>query len=247
MPAIYSMDCDAWYEHSRLEPCVFGNEEATNTVVLLGDSYIAQWFSVVPEIYPEPNWRTIVLTKSACPIVDADYFYARIGKIYEVCKVWRDAVLDELEKIEPDIIVIGSASSYKFSETEWVDGTTRILERLVNSTTSIFLIPGTPTLGFDGPGCVFRNISSEGGFDFDACISEGRLKIVEHVTEYLDKSAGRFSNVHLLDLNGLVCPERTCSAVSKTGQVIYRDSKHLTDSFVRSKAPAIGVSTGLPF
>lgn len=238
VPIIYKMPCDAWYSHARVEPCVFGTEAANKKVIFIGDSIGAQWFTFIPTLFSEPNWRTIVLTKSSCPIVDEDIFYQRIGKNYQVCTDWRNAVLDELDKLKPDVLIIGSASTYGFNETQWIEGSSRVLERVSKAAKTILLIPGTPSLGFDGPGCVFRNIVRD-QVDISACSTKDRLQQIVVITEYLNRAAQRFSNVHLLDLNDLVCPMGNCSAITGEGIVVFRDSQHLTDSFVRSRIPLI--------
>ena len=239
VPAIYRRPCDAWYEHARVEPCIFGAEEAGRTVVLLGDSIGAQWFSLFPALFPAPDWQIVVLTKSSCAMVDEDFYYQRIGKIYRVCTEWRNAVLDRLEEIQPDVIFAGSASSYEFTENQWVEGSARVLERLTRSAGEVYLVPGTPNLGFDGPGCVAREISSEGRIATGACVSKGRLGAVDTVTRYLEEATARFADAHLLDLNDLVCPNDVCSAVSSDGRVVFRDSQHLTDFFVQSQIPRV--------
>jgi peptidoglycan/LPS O-acetylase OafA/YrhL len=239
VPVIYRMPCDAWYSHDRVEPCIFGSESASNTAVVLGDSIGLQWFSAVPEIFPEPDWRIIVLTKSACAMVDEDYHYQRIGMVYRVCTTWRNAVLDTLERLRPQVIVVGSAATYGFSEASWVEGSARVFERLSRSAGKVFIIPGTPNLEFDGPGCVIRHLSASGHIDRNACVSRNRLDQIAGVSRHLERAAERFSNVRMLDLNELVCPGGDCNAVSGDGVVVFRDSQHLTDSFVRSRVPLI--------
>jgi hypothetical protein len=215
-------------------------ESARKTVVLLGDSIGAQWYSLIPELFPAPLWRIIVLTKSSCAMVDEDFYYARIGRIYRVCTDWRNAVLDELDKFDPDVLIMGSVATYDFSESQWVEGSARVLERVSKVATTVFVIPGTPSLGFDGPGCVARNLSSEGIVVPDACLAkEDRLQYVEPVAEFLGQAVNRFPNVYLLDLNDLVCPGRRCNAVSEQGLVVFRDSQHLTDTFVRAQVPFV--------
>lgn len=238
VPIIYKMPCDAWYSHARVEPCVFGTETANKKVVFIGDSIGAQWFSFILALFPEPYWRTIILTKSSCAIVDEEWFYQRIGKIYQVCTDWRNAVLDMLDKLKPDVLIIGSASTYGFSEIQWVEGSSRILERVSKAANTILLIPGTPSLAFDGPGCVSRNIV-EDRLDASACSTKYQSQQIDMVTGYLSRAAQRFPNVHLLDLNDLVCPMRNCSAITEEGIVVFRDSQHLTNSFVRSRVPLI--------
>jgi peptidoglycan/LPS O-acetylase OafA/YrhL len=239
MPEIYRMPCDAWYAHARVEPCTFGTESAQKTVVFLCDSIGGQWYSVIPSIFPIPHWRTIFLTKSSCALVDEDYFYPRIGKIYQVCTDWRNAVLDEIDRIKPDVLIMGSAATYSFSETQWVEGSSRVLKRLSKAAGKVFIIPGTPSLGFDGPGCVSRNLTPEGRIDRSVCLSKDRQPQITDVARYLEQAASRFPNVHMLNLNDLVCPKAQCNAVNEHGLVVFRDSQHLTDTFVRAQIPIV--------
>lgn len=237
-PRIYRMGCDAWYSNAQVKPCVFDSTSAKRTVVLLGDSIGAQWFSLIPEIFKQPDWRTVVLTKSSCPIVDVDFFYPKIGTIYKVCSDWRNAVIDTLIEEKPDVLVIGNAATVPFTEGEWTEGTSRILKRLHDAIRTIIIIPGTPSLGFDGPSCIVRNLSFAGKIERDACIAKDRMQPVEVVKRYIENSTLQFSNVHILDLNDIVCPGGECNAVSEDGLVVFRDSQHLTDTFVRSRVPA---------
>jgi hypothetical protein len=239
IPEIYRLNCDAWYSSALVEPCVFQTTSARKTVVLLGDSIGAQWFSLVPEIYSPLDWRIVVLTKSSCAMVDEDYVYTRIGEIYQVCTDWRNAVLDKLDGLKPEVIIMGSSSAYNFTEDQWVEGTARILDRVSKTAGSVFIVPGTPDLGFDGPGCLTRYVSSDGLINRELCQASGRMELVGMVAMSLDKAASRYSNVNLLNLNDLVCPDDVCGAISKKGVVIFRDSQHLTDSFVRDQTSLV--------
>lgn len=239
VPIIYRMPCDDWYSNAEVRPCVFGGKTAEKTVVFIGDSIGAQWFSMIPAIFPYPDWRTIVLTKSSCAMVDEDYYYQRIGKTYQVCTDWRNAVLDQLDILKPDVLIMGSASTYDFSKTQWLESTSAILARVSKASTKVFILPGTPSLGFDGPGCISRNISENGQIDLSACVAKDRLKSVESVAKLLNIAANRFSNVNMLNLNDLVCPRGDCRAITMEGVIVFRDSQHLTDSFVRSQIPFV--------
>lgn len=238
VPHIYKIPCDTWYSSAEVAPCVFGRAASKKTVVLLGDSVGAQWFSMVPAIFRAPEWRTIVLTKSSCPMVDEDYFYPRIGKVYQVCNHWRSAVLEKLEEIRPDVIIMGSAATYDYTEEQWLEGTTRVLNRLGKAAKTTLIIPGTPSLGFDGPSCISRH-HSKGSLNQTACQATGRLTQVNKVTRILTQATNRHVNINILPLNDLVCPEENCNAINAQGVVVFRDSQHLTDSFVRSQSAII--------
>ena len=105
--------------------------------------------------------------------------------------------------------------------------------------TKVFVIPGTPSLGFDGPGCVSRHLSSEYLIDRVDCQAKGRSQLIDSVATYLGQTVSHFSNIYILDLNDLVCPGGDCNAISEDGVVVFRDSQHLTDTFVRKQAPII--------
>ena len=212
--------------------------------MLVGDSIGAQWFSALPLIFREPEWRVIALTKSACAMVDIDYFYPRIGKIYSVCTEWRDDAIRELEQIQPEVAFVGSAATYGFSELDWVEGSARLFERLSLSADRVVVIPGTPSLGFDGPGCIARGADERKDTDPRACFAEGRMDAPRAVATHLQAAASRFGNVEILDLNDLVCPDNVCSALSIDGTPVFRDSQHLTDTFVRHQSVEIGKRLG---
>ncbi|MEZ5472843.1 MAG: acyltransferase family protein [Marinicella sp.] len=151
IPPIYTYGCDTWYKSEELTQCVFGDKDSEKTAVLLGDSILAQWFSLVARKYTQDGWKLIVLTKSSCPIVDESFYYERIKSNYKVCDVWRESALDYISQISPDVLIMGSANTYPFDESQWKSGTSRIIERMDGLPTEIKLIAGTPGLTFNGP------------------------------------------------------------------------------------------------
>jgi hypothetical protein len=142
------------------------------------------------------------------------------------------------------VVITGSAATYDFTDVQWVEGSARVFSRLGKAADTVIVIPGTPSLPFDGPGCVARNISPEGQIGRAACQATDRQQPVSRVVRGLWQSAERFSNVHLLDLNDLVCPDGICNTVTEDGLLVFRDSQHLTDRFVRGRIPMIQEKLG---
>ena len=242
-PVIYKYGCDAWYYNAEVRPCLIGSPGAPKTVVLLGDSIGAQWFSLLPEIFKTPDWRIVVLTKSSCALIDQDYFYRRIGKIYTVCSEWRNATLDYLKSLQPDIIFVGNDATYKFSKNQWIDGSRRVLARLNAAADHIIVIPGIPQLSFDGPSCL-EALHAETALkrflsNSQTCREALTTTQTSDVAHYLELAVQDFPKARLLNLNDMVCPNRHCAAKSSDGLVIFRDQLHLTDSFVRAQAPKV--------
>jgi peptidoglycan/LPS O-acetylase OafA/YrhL len=242
-PQIYQQYCDTSFRSSEIKLCALGDASASRTAVLVGDSIGAQWFSVMPELFPQPGWRIVFLTKSSCPIVDEEIRLAK-GKLFEVCHEWRRNVVRYLVETRPEYIFLGSSANYRLSRRQWVDGTSRILAALSPVTRKIVVIPGTPRLSFDGPGCVERQRPPNGSWQANAqagCVEAVGDQDYLRVARYLNEAVGRVKNATLLDLNKLVCPNGVCSAIDDHGVVVFRDSQHLTDTFVRSKMHEISM------
>ncbi|MES2626351.1 MAG: acyltransferase family protein [Pseudomonadota bacterium] len=234
LPAPYSMGCDQWFNNADVRVCSFGDAAAENTAVLFGDSVGVQWFTAFKNNFAGKGWRLLVLTKSACPMVDKPIFYARIGSEYVVCEVWRNASIKFLAGLKPQLIFMGSTATYAFSEDEWATGTESILGKLAATTGEIFIIRGTPRLPFDGPGCLARHDwQPEFLAGLSACTSRENLDPDLQVLAALQKAAASFPNVKVLDLNPLVCPDGICTAHDGSNMV-FRDNQHISDRFVES-------------
>ncbi len=236
-----SAACDTWYRSAAVRPCVIAGADADRTVVLIGDSIGAQWASLLPELYPPREWRSVVLTKSGCPIVDRDIYYSAVGDTYTVCREWREAAVDRIVELRPGLVLIGSSAQYDFDRTDWEAGTRSLLEQLDSAGIPAVLIPGTPTLTFDGPTCLQHPSRFSLGLTDSRRQCEERLEstLSKQVAAYLRRVADEFDSVAVLDLSDLVCPDDRCAAVSESGVIVYRDDEHLTNTFVLSIVPQV--------
>jgi peptidoglycan/LPS O-acetylase OafA/YrhL len=241
MPQPYLDGCDDWYHSDDLNPCVYGGDQVDETAVLIGDSVALQWFPAIEAIYRERGWRLIVLTKSACPIVDRSYFYAGIRSEYLVCDRWREQALDYIAARNPARVIISSYGDYPFSRGEWTQGTRDILGRLSPLARDIVLLAPSPALEFSGPDCLAREarlaqllpIAPVG-----ACESEYRMR---PQLAGLEAVAGGFANVQWVDLGVVICPGGSCRARQGV-YIAYRDRDHLTSQYVRSLVEQLAAS-----
>ncbi|MCP4625479.1 MAG: acyltransferase [bacterium] len=231
LPVIYQMGCDELHYSPQVRICEFGDKDAAQTVVLIGDSIMVQWFPALSAAYDKPGWRLLVLTKSACPMVDAPFFYKRIGKEYTVCSRWRDDALATLASIKPDVVFIGGASNYGFSESQWITGTRRVLSKIAPVTKEVFLLRATHRLPFDGPGCLARRDWQPAFLSIPGeCSSAADSQHETDVFAWLKEAASDFDNVTIIDLNPVVCPDGRCYA-EMNGKIVFRDSQHLSSQF----------------
>jgi peptidoglycan/LPS O-acetylase OafA/YrhL len=234
-------NCDTGHFGSNVVPCPVGNKDGESLAILWGDSVGAQWSPLVEGVFSSPEWQVLVLTKSACAIVDKTYYYRKVGGDYTVCTEWRNKVIDYITALEPDALIIGSSAFYEFSEADWVGGTSRILAPLSKVAKDVVVIAGAPRLSFYGPSCL------EDPWRFSFRLTDSKRECEEpqaddtpdEVVGYLQQSANDFSNVDVLDLGDLVCPDRRCAAQSVDGIAVFRDKVHVTASFAQSIVPEV--------
>ena len=244
-PEIYALPCDEWYHSADVRPCVFGAEDARRTAVIMGDSIGLQWFPAIAGIFDPPEWRIVVLTKSSCPMVDARFFYARIGRVFTECDQWRHDALRYVAQLAPDIVILGSTATYGFSRSDWIEGTTRVLGSVAGAAGKVAVLRATPVLPFDGPACLAPRSALHrflaGG---NACASAAADPQNDDVFQWLELAAARFENARVVDMTDAVCPSGVCRA-QLDDMVVYRDSQHLTATFAASLSAILKERLGL--
>lgn len=233
-PLIYAMGCDDWFHSSEVRICAFGPKHAAHSVVLMGDSIAGQWFPAVAKAFDRPDWRLLVITKSSCPMVDRPYFYARIGREYTECGIWRANALRHIAAIKPDVVIMSSFSTLALNKAQWTNGTSDVLRKISPDVGHIFLLRATPRLPFNGPDCLASRQWRPSLLDFsNGCTSLAHSQANAEIYSWLNQAASGFGNVTTLDMNGLVCPNRICAA-ERDHKVVFRDNEHMTASFARS-------------
>lgn len=241
-PVIYNMGCDDWYSSARVTVCEFGSTQAHHTAVLLGDSVGAQWFPAIRAVYDKPGWRLLVMTKSACPIVDEPIFYQRIDHIYVTCSTWRRNALARIASLKPDVVILGSTYTYDYTKSQWISGTRDILNTLSPVADHIYILRSTPMLAFDGPTCLaprsflFRLLAGH-----RTCSQSADNRLSDEVFSWLNAAARRFPNTSVVDMTDAVCPNGKCQA-QRDGMIVYRDDRHLTATFIKSLAPSLAAA-----
>ncbi len=234
VPVIYKMGCDEWFYTARVRVCAFGEKSAKKTAILIGDSMMGQWFPAIAPIFTKPGWRLLVLTKSACPMVDEPFFYKRIGKVYAICDQWRGQALNVLASFKPDVVIMGGSASYEYTRTQWVNGTKSVLEKISPVAGEVYILRGTYILPFDGPACLARRAWQAKGISAAGdCSAPAGSELYDDIFEWLGEASADFDNVKVLDLNSLICPDGVCYA-ELNGEIVFRDSQHLSVDYTKT-------------
>jgi peptidoglycan/LPS O-acetylase OafA/YrhL len=233
---ISSNGCFLTYDEIVQPLCQAGDLSGTRRVVLFGDSHATQWYRPLSIAAQNQNWVMELRNKSSCPPADVTVWYKPLQSRYELCDQWRTAQLADLVADPPQLVVLASSSHYDNrlldrasgrlarpdqDQTFWQDGFLRTVQMLKGAGIAVLEVRDTPKL-YDN---VLECLSAG---DWNAC---GRP-----AGEALAGLASPKGDWPALDFTRELCSPHWCAAV-KNGQIIYRDSEHLTYSFPAIFAP----------
>lgn len=238
--SIYAMGCFGPYRSTKVQICSFGDAHAAHTIVLLGDSKAAQWAPAYRTVFMQLGWRLLVITKSACPMVDATYIALPLHRDYTECDQWRKSVLRQVALMRPDIAVLSESYNYPFTKNQWATGTQNVLTALTGRVHHTFMMRPTPELPVDGPTCLEpRGHLYAGLASKSRCSGLAHAARFENVSSWLESAVSSFHNTEFVDMTQSVCPGGVCHA-ELNNIIVFSDSGHMTGTFARTLAPALG-------
>jgi peptidoglycan/LPS O-acetylase OafA/YrhL len=238
LPVTYSDGCHLAFETvTLLDRCVYGDPSGSVSVVLLGDSHAAQWFSPLADLAAGNGWRLENLTKRGCPAGGPETYLRTLGRVYTECTPWRANVLARVAELQPDLVVVAQhhyqADAAAVPEAVWRTELEATLQTLAVHARSVVLLAETPMPGFDLPACLARNVA-----DVTRCTPQ-RSAAVNDAWRQIEVDAAMSAGVVLVDTVDWLCSATHCPPLLGT-TVVYRDTNHLTDAYARRLEPLLG-------
>lgn len=246
LPEVYRNGCHLPLGTTVSPPCVFGRVDATETIVLLGDSHAAQWFSALDAAARKSDLRLLSLTKSSCPSVDVAMWNGVARSLFTACDEWREHTLQRIETLKPRWVILsnlveaapivadrGRAHPMRGREAvqAWTEGLERVIARLQRAGIGVVVLRDIPRPRPDVLDCLY---AAERAERCELTRSEALA------TPALDLLAAAHAGVMVWDFTNDVCHDGRCRVLLPDGPVVvYRDSNHLTDSFVRTLEPVL--------
>jgi peptidoglycan/LPS O-acetylase OafA/YrhL len=232
--------CLAFERVTEPPDCIYGAKDATFTVALVGDSHAAHWFPALARLAKHEGWRVVTFVKVACPFIDMPVRNFALKREYRECADFNETTIARLKTLEPDLTLV-SMSRIATHPIDDDDDTVaakgaavgRILARIPGKTA---IIVDTPYAKRDVPACLSSHQT-----DVDACAISRETAFIDHLGE-VEAIAAKASGAGLIDLTSRICiGDGPCSVVVN-GLIVYRDQGHLTATFSRSLAPALGAA-----
>jgi len=232
--------CLAWEQITVPADCVYGNRAGTVTIALVGDSHAAHWFPALERFAKHEGWRLVTFVKVACPFIDMPVGNTSLKREYRECADFNEATIARLKGLKPDLTLI-SMSRIAIHPVDPGDDTVaakgvavaRMVARVPGETA---IIVDTPYAGRDVPACLSLHQENV------AACAIVRTTAFSHRFGDVEAVAAKASGAGLIDLTARICVGRDACPVVVNGLIVYRDTGHMTATFSRSLAPALGAA-----
>ncbi|NLU79731.1 acyltransferase [Micromonospora sp. HNM0581] len=231
---------------SEVTACEYGDPNADFTVALAGDSHAAQWLPALQQVAAERKWRLRSYTKSACPYINGTV--ALDSRPYRSCTEWNEKLRVALTGPQrPDVLIV-STSLYlmirdgkpvtQAAGTAFAEALRETWAEIASAELPVVVLRDTPYHRYDIAECVSVNHNR-----LTRCASPRSQALEGGGGPAHEQAASSNDNVHLVDLNEAICPQDRCAPVIG-GVLVYRDSNHLTATYVRTLTPRLDHALG---
>lgn len=236
---VYENGCHQYYDSEVKTDCVFGDPNGETTIAVWGDSHAAQWFEALNSISIENGWRFLSITQGGCPFLDVLTYSSTDQNENSFCVPWRESVRQYMRVQGVDVLLL--AQYYELRDARdrrairsevWSELLGPLLDSLRADGIEPVMLGDTPDPPDDVPKCVARNRSS-----VQTCaageMSQGARAVDEVVRAItVDREVG------FVEPRKWLCSNGTCPVIVGT-LLVYRDSHHLSNRFMRWLTPAL--------
>jgi len=242
-PITYRNDCHLGFrETTHPDDCVYGDPQGKRTVVLFGDSHAAQWFPALDAVATQRGWRLISRTKSACTPVDLRVESTQHEGEYTECWDWRKNVLDELDELEPDLVVMSSVDEAPIlgvgtsgGVQEWEQGWRATLDRVTAASGKVVTLTDTPRATAQrAPDCLAVNEDS-----VRACLRKAPYTVAAQKRRSATIEAQRDAGATVIDTEQWFCIGGQCPLIVDH-LLVYRDQHHISTPYAKFLSGLLG-------
>lgn len=222
LPDGYDNGCHQVFTGTDVRSCTYGDADGDIVVALVGGSHVLQW---LPALEAATHGMQIhAVTKAGCHLADDLSGIVEMElPMHDSCETWAPSALGHVLELRPDVVV--TIASRGNGVDEAVPGAyLRAWRTLEEAGIAVVAIRDNPWLPFDAPVCVSLH-----GRASSRC-QVPRSEVLAGSLSLPDRP-----NVTYVDVSDELCDAQTCRVV--VGDVLaYRDSDHLTATFVRDQA-----------
>ncbi|KRV48120.1 acyltransferase [Wenjunlia vitaminophila] len=224
-------------EEVQKQPCLYGDTTADRTVVLFGDSHVAQWFPALQPIALKHHWRLYSFTKSACKISEITIEYN--DRPYSTCDNWRAATIKKVRGLNPELVITSNSNVAKVygggdTAAAWGEGQARTYRQLQQGRTQVVTLLDNPWPKNNAADCAAEHPTNLSSCERDRSGADPQPEVTEAI-----RAAAAAEDVTVINPYDWVCaPSGNCPVVVGN-TMVYRDYGHLADSYVEALVPVV--------
>ncbi len=240
-PSVFFDGCVRTWREVGVPNCVSGDPDGAATVALIGDSHAAMWHPALDDAARQHNWRLVTMAKVTCPLQNLPIISPYLGRQYAECEQWRQEAVAQLAAEQPRLVVLSMSRRYGADfgftsyDPEWIETLAALVVDLRATTGARVLVIGpVPDPRTDVPVCLSGDLDDalacapqrSDGLNADGIAAEARAT---------GDGGGQYA-----DVSDWFCSPEVCPVVIGS-DLVFRDDNHLTVSYARALAPAVGV------
>jgi peptidoglycan/LPS O-acetylase OafA/YrhL len=216
------------------DECTFGDKEAPNTAVLLGDSVAMAWLPALLPTYGSGDWKIVIKAMYGCPFVDLQKKDEQ-DKMNECVRRKAD-IAASVADLKPQLLIVSDtyvlpelASGGTPTADEWGAALGTMLGKVTPSASQTIVLTPPPAQK-DVRSCYTPQSTPSD------CMSV-RTNAWKSVGA-AEKAAAEKAGARWIDTSALFCVDGRCPATTET-LPIKRDLTHVTMPYAQHIAPAL--------
>jgi hypothetical protein len=247
---LFDAHCLAPAGVSRVKECEYGDPMSNTTLILFGDSHAEHWFPALNAIAKEKHWRLKTLLKASCPAARVEVYNVVLKREDTECVLWREAALSSIVQQNPYLVILSEKDGVvenrslpirlgrarRISPEKWEEGLHSTVSYLDGHGLKTLVIADVPRARLDIPTCLSRAAAHSWGAQDCVILKDAALN--RDALEAESAAVKGIPRAKLIDFTDKFCSGSVCQATIR-GQVVYRDSNHMTSSFSRGLAPLL--------
>lgn len=215
--------CHAPRSSVEPEECFKGKNADAPLVALWGDSHANTWSLPLESLADDGKIQLLKFTKTSCGIADMPAFFTN-GDPYPQCDLYRQAVIDRLMEVEPDVVIVAGYSNLDFFGAR--EGYEAALVRslsAVQTVSPVIMMEDVPESTMDPLTCLSGHLD-----DANACARTADLTL-QTAGVQAERAAAKTSGATLFETEKYLCGN-LCPLI-QGDTLVYVDQHHLSGPF----------------
>ncbi|GAB14318.1 putative acetyltransferase [Arthrobacter globiformis NBRC 12137] len=221
--------------------CVYGDEAAKKTAVVLGDSVAISYVPGIRAALEPQGYKIHVYTMQQCPSAAVDVIKAS-KSAHPKCAPFRTWALQQIASMKPDMVIsssstgtlarLASGATGGAAADEWSEASKKLYTELSASAKQVFVLDPPPR------GRKFAECATKISTPANCASKVQQLSLDMTAAGRSALDPAELTNVHFVETVGWFCVAGSCPAFAGTSPM-HADGAHLTAAYSTSLGPVL--------